>query len=369
MVGGAAANSSVVQAVEPDSARPPTEGHPLVGAWTVSIEEFPDDPSSLAVFHTDGTYEETDADGSRGIGAWEATGASSANLTIVSMTPTDEGELTPIVTIRAAVEASADGQSFSAEFTIELTSEGSPAGEFGPGHATGTRIAVEPMGTPAGSLEDLFTQFEAGTAPAAVPTTEPAAAPTTEPAAPSGALPPAFGITEFDLAEFWNVPQLGSEPVRGSGCGANGQLGDVIPDGLWAGYIDYDPTDDVFSIDVLCIYYGETADAVRAEGTANIVHDEPDYLIVNNSERRRQAANNLRAVLPFTLLADGRCLDFGQLIVEPSQLREMSPEQLYGDEGYGGLLYPQNQAWIRIDGGAVTWIAWGCDRPDAGVGG
>ena len=35
---------------------------------------------------------------------------------------------------------------------------------------------------------------------------------------------------------FRDVPQLGVEPVRGSGCGASGDLGDVIPDGLWAGY-------------------------------------------------------------------------------------------------------------------------------------
>ncbi len=41
---------------------------------------------------------------------------------------------------------------------------------------------------------------------------------------------------------FWNVPQLGSEPVRGSGCGSQGQIGDVIPDGLWAGYVTNETT-------------------------------------------------------------------------------------------------------------------------------
>ncbi len=68
--------------------------------------------------------------------------------------------------IRAAGDVSEDGQSFTAEFTIEFTGEGAPTGEYGPGHVTGTRINVEPMGTPAGSLEDLFAQFEEGTAPA-----------------------------------------------------------------------------------------------------------------------------------------------------------------------------------------------------------
>jgi hypothetical protein len=41
-------------------------------------------------------------------------------------------------------------------------------GEYGPGHVTATRINVEPMGTPAGSLEDLFAQFEEGTTPAGI---------------------------------------------------------------------------------------------------------------------------------------------------------------------------------------------------------
>ena len=60
---------------------------------------------------------------------------------------------------------SEDGQTFTAEFTIEFTGEGAPTGEYGPGHVTGTRINVEPMGTPAGSLDDLFAQFEEGTTP------------------------------------------------------------------------------------------------------------------------------------------------------------------------------------------------------------
>ena len=96
--------------------------------------------------------------------------------------------------VRAAGEVSEDGQSFTAEFTIGFIGEGAPSGEYGPGHVTGTRINVEPMGTPAGSLDDLFAQFEEGTAPAG---TAPAETPTgttptgTEPAGtePAGTAP------------------------------------------------------------------------------------------------------------------------------------------------------------------------------------
>jgi hypothetical protein len=44
--------------------------------------------------------------------------------------------------------------------------EGAPTGEYGPGQVTGTRVAVEPMGTPVGSLDELFAGFEEGTEPA-----------------------------------------------------------------------------------------------------------------------------------------------------------------------------------------------------------
>jgi hypothetical protein len=187
LFGVALASSTAVQATAPPSEPAPGQAHPVVGAWLLMVDEFPDDPGSLVIFHADGTYVEADTDGSTGIGSWEATGPSSANLTFVSMTPTDGEESAPILTIRAAVEVSEDGQSFTGEFTIEFTAEGFPAGEYGPGHVSATRINVEPMGTPAGSLDELF--FEEGTEPPGTPpadteaaATEPLAPATTEPA-------------------------------------------------------------------------------------------------------------------------------------------------------------------------------------------
>ena len=123
--------------------------------------------------HADGTLQETTTDGTTSIGSWEATGPNSFNLTFNSLSLTGstdrlEGSFA-MGTIRAAGEVSEDGQSFTAEFTLELTGEGAPPGEFGPGSVTGTRINVEPMGTPVAPVEALFPDLfppEEGTAPA-----------------------------------------------------------------------------------------------------------------------------------------------------------------------------------------------------------
>ena len=147
-----------------------TEGHPLVGAWMLVDEANPGSAPFLASFSSDGIYIQTDAAGT-GYGAWEATGPSSAAVTFVIQLSDDEGGDAGRVTIRATGEVGPDGQTFTGEYTIEFVGGGAPPGEHGPGSVTGTRIVVEPMGTPAGSIEDLFGGFEEGADVSAPPTT------------------------------------------------------------------------------------------------------------------------------------------------------------------------------------------------------
>ena len=166
-------------------------------------------------------------------------------------------------------------------------------------------------------------------------------------------LPPAYpdysdGVgSVWPYGPFWNVPQLGSEPSRGSGCGASGQLGPVIPDGLWAGFVTgYDPANNSLGIDVLCIFYGDTAQAVLAEGTViDIVNNEPDYLVVNNSTQVRTMPSGLAAIITGQVGPDGQCIEG----------THHSPEAVDAIAGR-----TDQQAWIRIDGGVVTWIFYGC---------
>lgn len=132
--------------------------HPLVGTWTLDTDlENPDNSLSLDVFAADGTYIEVDVDGVAA-GVWEPTGDSTANLTFRFIDEEGMG------IIRASIEVAPDGQSLTATYTLEfIDSDGTSSGEIGPGTAEGTKLTVEPPGTPVASFEEAFE------APAATP--------------------------------------------------------------------------------------------------------------------------------------------------------------------------------------------------------
>lgn len=129
-------------------------GHPLVGGWLLDTDaEDPENTLTPALFSSDGTYLQVDEDGTA-IGVWEATGENTANLTILFF---DEGGS---YKVRAEVDVDEAGETLSASYTFEPTLGGESLGEFGPELATGTRIAVEAMGEPVGTSEDLEAMFE-----------------------------------------------------------------------------------------------------------------------------------------------------------------------------------------------------------------
>jgi hypothetical protein len=178
LVGGVIATSAVASgttATTEPSSTAGTEAHPIVGTW--NTETSSGDPGDV-VFSADGSVVSVDSDGAS-LGVWEPTGPSTVALMFSGLIPAEEaGSGGGRFTIRATLEVAADGQSFSGDYTVEVTGvEGMPTGEYGPDSVTGTRVVVEPMGTPVGSLEDLFGSFEEGTAVAEA--TEVAAPPTT----------------------------------------------------------------------------------------------------------------------------------------------------------------------------------------------
>ncbi len=131
--------------------------HPIVGSWRLDTDTAnPTNPMTLAVFTSDGVYfqvEPLDGPGpgsSVGVGSWEPTGETTGDMTFVIVIGTS---LT--VVVRASID-SADGESLTATATSELIQpDGTSSGEMGPVFVEGTKISVEPQGTPAGSLGDM----------------------------------------------------------------------------------------------------------------------------------------------------------------------------------------------------------------------
>jgi hypothetical protein len=136
--------------------------HPLVGTWLADTDvDDPENPPELVIASADGGWTEVDADGGVALGRWERTGATTADLTLWNLGSSEEGGFFGTVIVRAMIEVAADGQSLRALYTVEFSApDGTATGEFGPGIATATRLAVEPMGVPVGSFEELFGQFE-----------------------------------------------------------------------------------------------------------------------------------------------------------------------------------------------------------------
>ncbi len=135
-----------------------TADHPLVGTWLVDTDPAnPTNTLDTFLFTADGGYVQTDAAGGTTVGVWEATSDTTATLTVVAAAGDDEGNTFGTIMIRATIEVSADGTTFTADYTIELIDpDGTSRGEAGPGQATGERLTVEAPGTPALSLDELF---------------------------------------------------------------------------------------------------------------------------------------------------------------------------------------------------------------------
>jgi hypothetical protein len=132
-----------------------TSAHPVIGAWLGDVDvNDPANAPSLFIFHDDGTYLQTDPDGSNGVGSWEATGDNSVALTAIFHAQDEAGEFGGSVLLRASVEVDESGNTLTAEYTLDFTQpDGTSTGELGPGSATAERIVVEAMGTPTASME------------------------------------------------------------------------------------------------------------------------------------------------------------------------------------------------------------------------
>ena len=174
---------------------------------------------------------------------------------------------------------------------------------------------------------------------------------------PSGALP---GTTATGQGSSWGgwpyyeVPQLGAESVRGTGCGSTGGLGETIPDGVWNVLIgdgtggDDFWTSDRITVDVRCVYSGVGGSQLWNSACTtdpqsdNCLQQSADWYVVNANGRLRTmpAAPNL---------------EYGVGALGPSPCAAVT-----GDRTASSAPWRFMDSWIVVRGGAVTTVVTAC---------
>jgi hypothetical protein len=132
-------------------------GHPLVGAWVLDRDTtHPANPLQLIVATADGLYLGVAYGGSTAVGVWEATGPRTAAVTLRVPAPIEGVPFVGDAVIRGTVEVAENGLSFTAPYTLEVVApDGTSSGEYGVTTAQGTRITLQDMGVPVGTLDEL----------------------------------------------------------------------------------------------------------------------------------------------------------------------------------------------------------------------
>jgi hypothetical protein len=131
--------------------------HPLVGAWILDRDTtHATNPLQLIVATADGLYLGVEYGGRTAVGVWEATGPRTAAVTLRLPGPTEGVPFVGLAVIRGTVEVAENGLSFTAPYTLEVVApDGTRSGEYGVTTAQGTRITLEDMGVPVGTLDEL----------------------------------------------------------------------------------------------------------------------------------------------------------------------------------------------------------------------
>lgn len=158
--------------------------------------------------------------------------------------------------------------------------------------------------------------------------------PTTAPATATGSACAAASCSGAQIVPYptlTEVPQLGKDPARGSGCGLADEFGTTMPDGLYFGLLY--PEGDAAGFDVICVYYGDSAvDKGADPGPPS------DFFPLNSATRQRDvslADDFVYRVGSWT--PDGQCVDAG-----PAGNAEWTAV----DDG--------TAAWLTITGGDAT---------------
>jgi hypothetical protein len=153
---------------------------------------------------------------------------------------------------------------------------------------------------------------------------------------------------------YYEVPQLGSESVRGTGCGSTGGIPEVIPDGVWNVLVgDGSGRDEFFTasditVDMRCIYSGVggqqlwNAACTAAPQSDSCRNNSPDWYVVNANGRLR--------TMP--LAPD---LQYGVGALGTSPCPSAPTDRTARDAPWRSM-----DSWIVVSGGRVTAMVTAC---------
>ena len=209
--------------------------------------------------------------------------------------------------------------------------------------ATLSSGTLAPLGT--GTLPPVVTTAPGTTSPLAPTTAPPSGLPTTT-ERPKGQL--------WGGWPYYEVPQLGTESVRGTGCGSTGGLGEALGDGVWnvligdgTGLDDF-WTDSTITVDVRCVYTGVggqslwTAACTADPNSPSCLGNTADWYVVNSNGRLRTMPVSANVQYGVGALGDSPC---------------PSPQL---DRTASDAPWRFMDSWVVVDGGVVSAVITAC---------
>jgi acetyl esterase/lipase len=122
--------------------------HPLVGAWVLDLDvQTTDDPPLYLLFHDDGTWILANPYFGDGVGAWQPTGARTADATLVFQDlDSDPHQVVPgVLTARMAIDVAEEGDTFAVRWDSESRWFDGTLAARDDGWGSAVRIQVDPL--------------------------------------------------------------------------------------------------------------------------------------------------------------------------------------------------------------------------------
>lgn len=164
----------------------------------------------------------------------------------------------------------------------------------------------------------------------------------------------AAAATSWGNWPYYEVPQMGTESVRGTGCGSTGGLGETLPDGVWNVLVGDGTGGDEFwtssriTVDVRCVYSGVGGQqlwtaACTADPTSDSCQQQSaEWYVVNANGRLRTMAVSSGVQYGVGALGASPCAS------PPTERSASDAPWRYMD------------SWITVDGGQVTAVVSAC---------